>query len=155
MSLLLQIKKDQLKSRKEKDKLKSEVLTTLISEAQMIGKNDGNRETTEIEIVQLIKKYIKTNEETQDAVAQRNASEQTVQRLKDEKQILESYLPEQLDEDELNWAIDDIIEKLTEIEGTLSKRHMGLIMKELMVRHEGRLDGKIASNLVRQKLDQI
>lgn len=42
--LIVKIKHDQLVARKNRDQIESTLLTTLIGEADMVGKNNGNRD---------------------------------------------------------------------------------------------------------------
>ena len=147
MSLLNQIKKDQLTARKERNTARAGTLTVLLAEATAVGKNDGNRETTDGEVIKVIKKTIKNLNElldaatsTQHAVAQAKAMF--------EINMLESYLPTQMDEAALTTLIRDIIDahELTNMKG------MGTVMKELKAHCEGEYDGKMASDIVKKLL---
>ena len=62
--LLETINQDRNEARKMKYTATATLLTTLYSEAQMVGKNDGNRETTDAEVVAVIKKFVKNIDET-------------------------------------------------------------------------------------------
>ena len=57
--------------------------------------------------------------------------------------VLARYLPKQLDEAEAEAAIGKIIAEL----GATEKKQMGQVMKEVMARHRGEIDGKLASKL--------
>ena len=144
MTILTQIKKDQLVARKEGNKMVREVLTTLISDAEMIGKNDGNRPVEDIEVIRLIKKYIKTIEENiKIATDGRYITGQEFEKI-----ILEGYLPKQLSKEELVIAIDTILVD----NDILTMKGMGLVMKSLMEKYEGQFDGKEASSIVKSRL---
>ena len=140
--LIDQIKADQLQARKDRDTVRASLLTTLYSEAAMIGKNDGNRATTDQEVIAVIKKFIKGIDETVAAGAQ------TAPQLLVEKEILTAYLPSQLDDAALSVIIDGIIES----QGISGMKQMGLVMKELNANYAGQFDGKAASTIVRGKL---
>ena len=45
--MIAELKKAMMKAKMEHDTLKNNLLSTLVGEAVMVGKNDGNRETTE------------------------------------------------------------------------------------------------------------
>ncbi|MGB5811803.1 MAG: GatB/YqeY domain-containing protein [Polyangiales bacterium] len=62
--------------------------------------------------------------------------------------VIERYLPKQLTEEEARAAITAIINDL----GLSSKKDLGRVMKEVMARHRGTLDGKLASTLAAQLL---
>lgn len=65
-----------------------------------------------------------------------------------EIEVIESFLPEPLSEDEMAAAVDDVIAGL---EAT-SMKDMGSVMKALKEKLGNQADGKILSMLVRQKL---
>ena len=140
MSLLQQIKDDQLQARKEKNQILSSLLTTLIGEAAMIGKNDGNRESTDAEVVAVIKKFIKNIDESLKVKPDKV--------LPLEKIMLEGYLPKQLSEQELRAKINDHI-IFAELKGMQS---MGKVMSHLKQNYDGQYDGKLASQIVKELL---
>lgn len=148
MTLLTQIKQDQLQARKDKDQVKVGILTTLVSEAAMIGKNDGNRESTDAEVIATIKKFIKNTDETISLLEKEHGD--LVAKPLREREILMSYLPHQLTDEELLISIDEIITEL-QID---SLKGMGLVMKTLKERYEGQFDGKTASALVKERLSR-
>ena len=59
MSLIAQIKSAQLQLRKDRATVHAAALSTLIGEAETIGKDAGNREVTDAELTALLKKFIK------------------------------------------------------------------------------------------------
>lgn len=132
MSLLQQIKKDQLQARKSKEALKVKLLTTLLAEAAKPGLDDGKRESTDAEVIGVIKKFIKNANETL-----KHCEDQEVVF---ELSILETYLPQQLDEDSLRSIIaanDDLT-------------NVGQIMKFLKDNYNGLYDGKLASTIAKE-----
>ncbi len=139
MSLLEQIKKDQFEARKAKEALKATLLTTLFAEAAIVGKNDGNRETTDDEVVKVIQKFLKGVNETIEFVTKANNTE-ALAVAKAEKAILESYLPAMASADEIEAEVGNLVG-----EGLNS---MGAIMKALKEKFGSTLDGKLASKVV-------
>lgn len=146
MTLLEKIKQDNIAARKAKNTVKSALLTTLVSEISNIGKNDGNRETTEPESIAVVKKFIKGVDETLKALEFSSDGRVLVAQL--EKEVLESYLPTQLSEIELTAVVDQIISTLAD----RSPKQMGVVMKRLKEMHDGRYDGKIASGIIKSRL---
>ena len=67
---------------------------------------------------------------------------------KEELAILESYLPQAMPEEELEETVSAIIRE----KGLSSARDVGVLMKELMTRHRGRVDGKRAQEIARKLL---
>lgn len=141
MTLLEQIKSDQLQARIAADKTKASILTTLIGEAEMVGKNDGNRDTTDQEVIATIKKFLKNIDET---IAVAGSTET----LLAEKDALQVYLPRQLTEPELRVTIGNIIVT----QGLSGPKAMGQLMGELKKNHAGSYDGALASRLVKELL---
>jgi uncharacterized protein len=66
----------------------------------------------------------------------------------EELAILEAYLPAGLSDDEVEAEIRRIIAE----KGFASARDAGQVMKELMARHKGRVDGRKAQEVVRRLL---
>ena len=62
--------------------------------------------------------------------------------------VIEAYLPSLLEGDELTAAIDEAIAAA----GAASPSDMGKVMGQLMSRYQGRIDGKAANALVRERL---
>lgn len=146
MLLIQQIKKDQLTARKNKQSVESTILTTLLGEACAVGKNNGNRESTDAEVVAVVKKFIKNNTDLMKLVD----SESSVYFVaRDENMFLSQYVPTQLAEDELRSLVQKRIITLDEI----TPRLMGKIMAWLKENHDGQYDGKLASKVVRELLN--
>ncbi len=65
-----------------------------------------------------------------------------------ELEVIESYLPRQLDRAELEALAREVIAQV----GAKSAKDMGLVMKELMARVKGQADGKVVNAIVRELL---
>ncbi|MGM0607184.1 MAG: GatB/YqeY domain-containing protein [Candidatus Muiribacteriota bacterium] len=139
------IKKDILEARKSGDKIKTNLLNTLIGDAQKEAINSGNREPDDKIVNKLIKKYLKNTKET---LGLKNKQGMDISQEKDEKEILESYLPKQLTEAELEKIVSELVDQLPE----KNKKFMGQIMKSLKQKYDGAFDGKTASSIVGKKL---
>jgi uncharacterized protein YqeY len=132
MSLMEQIKTEQIAARKAGDS-KASLLTTLLGEAAMVGKNAG-RETTDQEVVAVVKKFIKNIDETIAALQARN---QLYVEFVVEREVLEKYLPQQLNESTL-FAV------------AKNQPNMPAFMKYLKENFPGQYDGKLASTVAKQ-----
>lgn len=64
--------------------------------------------------------------------------------------ILETYLPEPLSEEEVTQLAQNVIEEI----GAQTPQEMGQVMKILMPRVQGRIDGKIVNHIVRSLLSE-
>jgi uncharacterized protein YqeY len=73
---------------------------------------------------------------------------QQAEREENELAILEEFMPEPLEEEELERIVDDAI---AEVKAT-SMRDMGRVMADVMPQIAGRADGSAVSQLVREKL---
>lgn len=146
MSILNDIKAAQLKARKEKNSKEALTLTTLIGEAEMIGKNDGNRSTTDEEVQNVIKKFIKNINETLKVLKTEQADK--VLELNQEKEILMKFLPQQLTENELKVVILGLVETLQ----VTDAKGVGQVMKALKEKYDGQYDGSVASGVIKAVL---
>lgn len=127
MTLIEEIKQKQIAARKA-GSAEASLLTTLLGEAAMVGKNAG-RETTDQEVVAVVKKFIKNIDETVSALSSRG---QDAASFLAERSVLERFLPLQLTE----LALVTIAE---------NHKSMPEFMKFLKENHAGQYDGKLAS----------
>ena len=120
-------------------------LSTLYSEVKNVGKNNGNRDTTDEEAVKVLKKIKQGNDDIIRLAGGRNdVKEKAVA----ENSIIDSFLPKQLSDKELEDAIRAIIlhERLD------SSKGLGVVMKGLQQKYAGQYDGKKASVLAKELL---
>lgn len=146
MTLLNTLKIEQLEARKNRNHVDVGILTTLLSDAVMIGKNNGNRESTDAEVIATIKKFINNINETLN-VLDKNATIQ-INAANHEKNLLEMFLPTQLTEEQVTDILNTII---IEVNAT-SIKDMGKVMKELKARYDGTYDGTFVSKIIKHKL---
>lgn len=144
MSLLTRIKTASLELRKAKHPLAA-LAQTLIGEAEMIGKNDGNREVTDSEVLSRVKKILSGVDETIALIKQPEA----LAGLQAEKAWLEGWLPSQMTEAELREAIESCC---TSLRVAGEKPNVGAIMKMMKQHFDGTYDGKLASTLIKEIL---
>jgi uncharacterized protein YqeY len=131
MTLIQKVREQQVAARVARIQSAS-VLTTLLGEAQMVGKNNGNREPTDEEVVAVVQKFLKNIDETL-----RVASDvQVRETLQQEAAVLKAFLPRQMDKNEL-----------TELAKTCAT--MPAFMQLLKKEHAGQYDGKTASEIAR------
>lgn len=144
MTLLATLKKDALAARKAAATVRATLLTTLIAEAEMVGKNAGNRESTEEEVLQTVRKFLKNNQEAL-AVIQDERRRAT---LAEESAVLTSYLPPMADEAAVRAFIAETVAALPE----RSPKQMGAVMTALKGRFGSALDARQANAWVRDAL---
>jgi len=147
-ALIEKIRQDSLAARKARDTLKATFLVTLLAEASKVGKDDGNRESTDSEVVAVVKKFAKNNEMTLASVGTAEASTEVRKALEMEQAILAAYLPKQVDLGELQAAIVAAVGRLE----TRNPKQMGAVMAELKSTLGDTFDKAIASKLVKEAL---
>ena len=134
MNLIDKIRADQLQARKERNTPAIMLLTTLIGEAMIIGKNDGGRETNDTEVISVIKKFLKGVNETIPLVT----SEAKLSLLNIEKTLLEGYLPQQYGVGEIKTII---------MNAEIAPFNKGNVMKFMKTYHAGMYDGSVLSKV--------
>ena len=129
-------------SRKARDKEKTLVLSTTLSELRNLEIDQG-KESSDEDVLQVIGKAIK---QRRDAAEQMREGGRPELAEKEEAQadILKAYLPEQLSAEEVRAIIREIMDG--------GATAMGPIMGQLVPRIRGRFDGKEANALVREAL---
>lgn len=142
--LLDTLKNDALAARKARDAIRSALLTTLVAEAAKVGKDDGNRASTEAEVVAVVKKFIKNTEETLRAVQGKPAEAQA----QGELAILKAYLPKQATEEDVRAKVAELVGGLSD----RSPRQMGVVMAGLNAAFDGNFDKALASRIVKTAL---
>lgn len=150
MTLIQRIKSDQIAARKQKNACVASILTTLIGEAEMIGKN-ANREVTDAEVIQTVKKFVKNIDDTM-GILGKEASDKNMQAMRlasNERTVLEEYLPKQMTEAELKEAVSAIHAGILAATSTCK---MGDIMSVLKQRFDGQYDGRMAAVIIKEQL---
>ena len=141
---------DEIKlSMKEKNVDKLAALRSVKSAILLELTKDGKTNMSDEIAIQIISKLVKQRKESASIFKSKNRLDLEKEELSQIK-YLEVYLPKQLSEDEIEEYIRT---KLNEIENVSLKdmgRLMGLLMKEL----SGKADGKIISEILKRKLSE-
>lgn len=149
MSLVEKIKADSIAARKNvvKEDLRSSTvaifLVTLYAEIVAVGKNKGNRETTDDEAISVIKKFIENNK-----VMSQYANDHLRKIQEIELEVLKGYMPVMISEEDLRNEIKKLI---SEIENP-SAKNIGQIMGSLKKKFGSSYDAKLASEIVKNSL---
>ena len=98
-------------------------------------------------VISVIKKSVK---QRKDSIEQyENAGRQNLADTeKAELDILESYLPEMMSEDQIKIFVDEAIKE----SGATDMKDMGRVMKLVMTKTQGQADNKVISQFVKQSL---
>jgi uncharacterized protein YqeY len=107
----------------------------------------AGRELTNEEAEAVIRRAVKQRREAIEQYTRGNRQD-LARGESEELALLEAYLPAGLTEEEVEAAIRDIIRE----KGYSTAREAGLVMKDLMALHRGRVDGKRAQEIARRLL---
>lgn len=132
-----------MKAKDEDTKRTLRLLMTSIkmAEIEIGGEVDDNK------ILALIQKEVKTREDTI-AEAQTAGRNDLIIAAKKETQILQQFLPQQMDAEELRTLAKTVIAE----SGAASIKDMGKVMSILMPKLQGQASGQDASKVVRNLL---
>ncbi len=127
---------------KRKDTLRMMAIRSVLAEITRVEK-DVRREANEAEIIALIKRERGKREEALEFARKANRADLIAENEAQAKMLAE-YLPPELAADEVRAAIGEIIAN--------GANQMGAVMKALRERFGAQLDGKVASEMVKQAL---
>lgn len=102
---------------------------------------------TESDILGVLKKLVKQRKDSIEQFAAANRQD-LVDKEKHELVLIETYLPAQLDEEQLKAIVDAAVTEA----GATSAKDMGAVMKIVMAKTQGNADNKLISQLVKQRL---
>jgi uncharacterized protein YqeY len=139
-----QIHDDMITALKAGEKLKVQVLRYVISEIKY-AEIAKQQDLTDEETVVVMQKEVKKRKEAIELFRKNNRLEVVADEEK-QLEVIEKYLPKSLTSAELEGMVLDAIK----MAGTDPK--LGQIMGIVMGKTKGRADGKIISEIVRQKL---
>ena len=138
---------DYKEAMKARDSLKSSVLSFLRSDMLNLATAKKKDKLDDLEIVTVIKKQIK---QRQDSIEQftKGARLEMADKEKKELDILKNYLPPELSVEEIKRLIEEVVITI----GANGVKDMGRLMKELTQKTAGKADGRLVSDLVKQRL---
>ena len=153
MSLREKIDDDYKNALKSKDKNKISTYRLILAGIKDLDINNRSgpdkKETVEEDIKKLLKKMIKQRSESIDIYKKNNRND-LLEVEQSEVNILSSYLPKQLGEDETKKLCNEVIQKL----GASSIKDMGKVMGELKKNHSDSLDFSKAGSILKQMLNK-
>ena len=141
-SLKTQLQNDLNQARKGREKLRTLVLSTTLSELRNLEIDQG-RDADDKEALSVIAKAVKRRKESA-SLMREGGREELAEKEESEAEILAAYLPESLSEDEVRKIVQEIVGG--------GAKEMGPVMGQLMPRLKGRFDGKEANRIVREVL---
>ena len=130
---------------KSGDKFKLSVLRMLKSALQLESISKKH-ELSDDEVMSVVKKQVKTRKDSIEEFKKYNKIEE-VEKLEQEIEILNTYLPEEMSEEEISKVIDEVFNELN----PTSMKDMGGVMKKLNEKITN-ADMSLVSKMVKERL---
>src|SRR5579862_8105167 len=144
-----QLKEELKQSMLARDAEKTSTLRMIVSALGYyeIEKGGAGYEATEEDIEAVLQKQAK---QRRDSIEQFKAGgrDELAEKESNELKLIESYLPQQMNEDEVKKIVDEIVAQ----SGASTPADMGKVMGVLMSKVKGKADGSLVSRLVKEKL---
>lgn len=148
MSLKEKIRQDMVSATKSRDLVALSTLRMLLASVKN-REIELLEEADDAEVMKIIATSIKQRKESVEFY-DKGGRKDLVEKETREIEVLEAYLPPQMNREDLVSLIEEIISEV----GALGVRDIGKVMKDLMPRVTGRADGKEVSDLVREILSK-
>ena len=153
MSLKQTIENEYKNALKSKDKNKISTYRLILSsikDLDIVNRSGPNKkETDDEDIKKLLKKMVKQRAESIDIYKKNNRTD-LLEIEQNEYDILTSFLPKQLSEDETKKICVDVISKI----GANSLKDMGKVMSELKKTHADEIDFSKAGSMIKELLNK-
>ncbi len=148
-TLSARIEKDYIAAYKAKEQCKLGVLRLLKTAAKnlLVEYKRSNGTLDDAEMMDVLLRQAKQRQDSIEQYRQANRHD-LADREAAELVILQEYLPQPLSAEELAVVIDKAIQDT----GASSPKDMGKVMNAIMADYKGRVDGKILSATVRERL---
>ncbi len=147
MSLEAKIATDLKTAMRAKDKAALRSIRAIKAQI-LLAKTDGSgKELDEAAEVKMLQKMVKQRKDSLSIFEKQNRAE-LAQTEKEEIEVIERYLPKQMDEAALTTFLQDVIAKT----GASSMKDMGKVMGMASKQLGGKADGKTISSIVKQLL---
>tara|TARA_X000000368_G_C22876226_1_gene643178 strand:+ start:42 stop:482 length:441 start_codon:yes stop_codon:yes gene_type:complete len=144
--LLKKIEKDMMEALKNKDRVKAGLLRLLISKCKNKAIDVGH-ELTDQEVIKVLQSAAKQHKESI-RMYKEGDRDDLVEAEMIELQIVESYLPSMMSEDEVRSLVENIIAEV----GASKMSDFGKVMPLVMKRGAGKVDGNLAQSIVKELL---
>jgi uncharacterized protein YqeY len=148
MSLTQRINEDLKAAMKSRNKLRLETLRMLRAQIIEFEKKGLDRPMNENDEVSILMSATKKRKEAIDIFAKAGRMELVEQETK-ELGIISEYLPKPLSREDA----EKIVEELIQQSGAVSMKDMGKVMPSAMKELKGKIDSKVISEIVKQKLE--
>ncbi len=140
--------KDAMKRRAELEVATLRLILAAIKDRDIAARGKGQAEgIDDDELMRLFQTMVKQRQEAI-ALYEQGGRLELAEREREEIGVIETYLPAQLDDDEIEAAVKQMIDET----GAASLKEMGATMAELRRRFAGRMDFAKASGMVKRQL---
>ena len=143
------IKNDIVNALKEKNTLKLQTLRGVKGEVDLEHINKKVEITDDL-LISVISHQIKTRRESIVEFEKGNRHD-LIDKTNEEINLLQTYLPKQLDDEEINHILDEAFQKVN----PTSNKDMGLIMREVTPLLKGKADMAHVSALIKERLANL
>jgi len=145
-----QISKDFNEALKARDERKLSALRLLRTEIKKREVSGQKKELADAEVMETITTLVKQRRESI-RLFREGQRQDLVEKEEAELQFLQTYLPQPLSQSAIEVLIDQV---LLETRAT-GMKDQGKVMKAVMAKISGRAEGKIISEIVKQKLSKL
>jgi uncharacterized protein YqeY len=149
MSIKEQIMNDMKHYMKEKNEIALNAIRLLRADIKN-AEIDKQKELTDEEVMQIVSSSIKKRKESIE-MYKKGARQDLVDKEMAEIKVIEKYLPEQLNDDDIRQIILETINE----EEEKNKRNFGIIMKKVIGKIKNRAEGSKINKLVKEIIDGI
>ena len=149
MSLVERLNSDMKQAMKDKDKDKLSVIRMMKASLQNEGIKLGKQELSEDEELTVLSRELKQRKDSLQEFDKAGRQDLT-EKLHAEIAVVESYMPKQLSEEELDALVAEAIAQTN----ATSKADMGKVMSAIMPKVKGKADGSLVNKLVLQHLSK-
>ena len=146
MNLKDQLTQDMKTAMKQKEQIRLSIIR-LVRSAIKNREIELGKELEDDDVLKVIATLIKQHKDSIEQF-EKGGRIDLVEKEQAELDILETYLPKQLTEAELSALVQETIREL----GATSAKEIGKVMKALMPKIQGRADGKLVNQLVKDQL---
>ncbi len=148
MSLQDRVMTEMKAAMKAKDSAKLEALRAVKSAILLANTESSSKDgLSEEEEMKLLQKLVKQRKESAQIYKEQGREDLAEPELK-QAEVIETFLPEQLSEAEIEAKVDEVITKT----GASGMQDMGKVMGMATAELAGKADGKTISTIVRKKL---
>ena len=147
MKLLEKIINEMYLSMKSGDKTKANALRTLVSKLKD-QKIKLRKDISDEEALKVIKTLVKQRREST-KIFLKAGREELAEKENLEISILEKYLPKMISDDEIRVLVEGIVKEI----GAKDFSDIGKVMPLVMKRGKGKVDGKLANDILKELLE--